>query len=186
MVQHGHWGYVPPAAYELADPVRVGHQGPEVPVLGVMALGVEVGRAVRVRELLGAEGVGHKVVHTPDHEVVQKVLLKAHPLPPAVGTEYLAHGVALLSRLYGRGGAGKLAQAVVVEGTVTLLEHPPVVAYVLPLGHNLSADIVYPRHVLARKSPEVVAQGGAGAVVVVIVLDKVADVLDPMLTAPVP
>ncbi len=91
----------------------------------------------------------------------------------------------MLSRLYGRGGACQLPKAVVVKGTVPLLEYASVVAHVLPAGQDLAADIVYPGHILARKAPEVVPQGRAGSVMVVIVLDKVADIFYPPLPAPV-
>ena len=70
MVEDGDVGEGDAAADQMADPVHIPNQRPERPVLGVFAMGIEVGRAVGVGEGLRGEGVGGEVVDAPGEEVV--------------------------------------------------------------------------------------------------------------------
>ena len=76
-------------------PFCVLHQRAEVAVLGVVAVGIEVRRAVLVRVGLCGEGVGHKVIDAAHHKVVEQVFFQPHALLPAVVAEDLAHGAAV-------------------------------------------------------------------------------------------
>ena len=49
-----------------------------MPVLRMMAMGVKVGRAIRVGVVLHAERMGNKVIHTPYQEVIRQILLQAN------------------------------------------------------------------------------------------------------------
>lgn len=55
-----------------------------MPVLRMMAMGVKVGRAIRVGVVLHAERMGNKVIHTPYQKVIRQILLQANALFPAV------------------------------------------------------------------------------------------------------
>lgn len=104
MVQDGSRGHAAPAADQGGHPVHVPHQRTEVAVLGIVAMGIEVGRTVRVREGSGVKGVGNEMVDAPHQKVVRQILFQPHPLRPAVVAEDLAHGPTLLAGLDGRGG----------------------------------------------------------------------------------
>ena len=149
-----------------------------------MAVGVEMGRAVRVGIGLHAEGMGHEMVHAPDQEVIGQVLLQPDALLPAVVSEYLAHAVAALRRVDGRQRSAQPAQHEVIEPPVPRLSPHAEGAVPLALGQHLATDIVDARHVLPGEAPEVVAEAAAGAGVLVVVLDQMADVPDPMRTTP--
>ena len=185
VVEHRRLHPVGPAGSHRGHPVHGLQQLAKVPVLGIAALGVEVGRAVRVGEGVPGKGVGHKVVDAPHQKVVRQVLLQPDALLPSVVAENLAHGVACLARLKCRGAGRQGAQAVVVELPVAGAALGVQGGAVLPLGQHLAADVVDARHVLALEPPEEVPQAGAGAAVLAVVLDDVADVRHPPLMAPV-
>ena len=185
VVEHRRLHPVGPAGSHRGHPVHGLQQLAKVPVLGVVALGVEVGRAVRVGEGVPGKGVGHKVVDAPYQKVVRQVLLQPDALLPSVVAENLAHGVACLARLKGRGAGRQGAQSVVVELPVAGAALGVQGGAVLPLGQHLAADVVDARHVLALEPPEEVPQAGAGAAVLAVVLDDVANVRHPPLMAPV-
>ena len=184
VVQNGHRADGVAAGEHPRHPVSILHQRAEVPVLGVVAVGVEVGRAVLVREGLGGEGVGHKTVHAPYHEMIQQVFFQMHALFPAVVAENFAHGAALHVGVQRAQGRAQLAKGVVVELAVVMVaEH----VFLLPVLHarlHLAADVVDAGHGLPFQAPEVVAQAGAGAGVLVVVLHHVADVLHAVIPAP--
>ncbi len=111
-VKNRGWNDSMAPAHKFADPVHIFHEFPEMPVLGIVAVGIEVGRTIRVRKFLRRKGMGDEVVDPADQEVVRQVFFKADSLTPAVGPEDFAHGVADLCGLDGRCGRGELGQGV--------------------------------------------------------------------------
>ena len=184
VVQDRHRAYGMAARDHTRHPVGVLHQLPEVAVLGIVALGIEVRRAVPVRILLCGEGMGHKVIDPAHHEVVQQVLLQPHALLPAVVAKDLAHRPAVHVRVQRAHGGAQLAESVVIELAVLLVTEHVLFLPILHAGLHLAADVVDAGHALPLETPEVVPQAGARAGVLVVVLHHVADVLHPMRAAP--
>ena len=123
------------------------------------------------------------MVHTPHQEMIQQEFFELNALRPAVGSEDFTHGAAFFQGLNGSCGGSQFAQDIVVEMAVPLLEG--ISRKLLPLGQYLTANIVNTSHILPRKAAEIVTQAAAGAAVLVVILDEVADVLHAMLPAPV-
>ena len=155
-----------------------------MPVLRVVAVGVEMRRAVGVGERLARERVRHEPVDAAHEEMVGQILFQPDALGPAVVAEDLAHRVAALARLDGRGALGQRGEAIVVEGAVAGLVHVVDAGFILALGQHLTADVVDACHVLALQAAEIVAEACAGAAVLAVVLDQVADVAHAVVVAP--
>ena len=153
-------------------------------VLRVVAVGVKVGRAVGVREGRRVKGVGHKAVDAPHQKVVGQVFFQLHALGPAVVAKDLAHRVAGLARLDGRGAGRQVAQLEMVKSAVPRLGQVAGFGGVLTLGQHLAADVVDAGHILTVQPAEVMPQAGAGAGVGVAVLDHMADVPHAVRAAP--
>ena len=185
VVEDGDVGEGDAAADQMADPVHVLDQRAERPVLGVLAVGVEMGRAVGVGEGLRGEGVGGEVVDAPGEEVVGQVLHRPHTGAPAVGPEVFAEGPAALAGVDVGMGRAELAQLIVVEFPVAGLRKALRSDRVAAADHHLAADVVDAGHMLPGEAPEVVAHAGAEAGVGAVVLDDVADILYAVGGAPV-
>ena len=186
VVEDGDGRDVAAAVQELRDTVRIGHERPEMAVLGVVAAGVEMRRAVRIRIFHRAEGVRDKVVDAAHEEVVGQVFFEPYAFLPAVVSEDLAHGAAGLFGLDGCRGVRELPEEIMVELAVSVGENVIVVGDILALREDLTSDVVDAGHILSPEAAEIVAQRGARAGVVVVVLDEVADVFHAALAAPVP
>ncbi len=103
-IQNGYVGLGFTAFEQGAHAVHVGHQRPEMPVLLVVSMGEEMGRAVGIGVFLHAESVGHKMVHAPHQEVIGQVFFQPHALLPTVITEDFAQAIALLNGINRRQG----------------------------------------------------------------------------------
>ena len=184
VVEHGHRGLVRARAGQRGHPVHVGHEAAEVPVLRVVAVGVEMRRAVGVGERLARERVRHEPVDAAHEEMVGQVFFQPDALGPAVVAKNLAHGVAAFGRFNGRGTLGQGGQAVVVEGAITRAAHIVHPRFILALGQHLAADVVNARHVLALQATEIMPEAGPGAAVLAVILDDMADVAHTVVVAP--
>ena len=184
VIQDGGGNAVPPAGGQGRGTVHVGHDPAEMPVLGIVAVGVEMGRAVRIREFQPRKGVGHKVVDAPDEEMVRQIFFQPEAFLPAVVAENLAHGAPGLPGLQCGSALAQLAEAVMEEDAVPREVRGGQGGLILALGIHLAADIVDARHILAGQAPEVMAEAGAGPAVMAVVLNDVADVHDAVLPAP--
>ena len=130
--------------------------------------------------------MGGKVVDAPGEEVVGEVLHRPHTGVPAVGPEVFAEGPAALAGVDVGVGGPQLAQLIVVELPVAGLGKALRPDRVAAADHHLAADVVDAGHMLPGEAPEVVAHAGAEPGVGAVVLNDVADILDPVGGAPVP
>lgn len=167
-------------ARDRRDAVHIFHQFPEMPVLRVMPMGIEMRRKVLPRER-----VRNKIIDSAHHEMIRQIFLQMNSLLPSVIPEDLTHGISLLPRLYSRGGTGQRSKTVVIELSLPGLSVTVDTGRIFSLGQNLAADIIDPRHILSFQSPKIMAQAGTRTAVLSVVLDHMPDVSDPMLPAPV-
>ena len=169
---------------QVAHPVRIAHEQLELGILRIVPVRPEVRRTIPVWERRGVERMGYELVHAAHQHVVADPLGKTVALCPAVGTKDLRHAAAALLGVEVREGPAKLAKQVGEEFAIPTrlmecLVHPLVLT-----GHQLLDDDVDACHVGIRHGTVEVACSVAQTSARVIVLDRVADVLDRMSVAP--
>lgn len=173
-----------PPRQQSRHAVHIPHEQAEFGILGVLAVGVEVGRAVGIREGCRVKGVGHKVVHAPHQHIVCQPFAQAVALGPAVSAEEFAHASPAGGRVQVPHTAAQFAQHIgeefaVPAGAVHPLEEAPVLA-----GGQLLDDHVDARHILVGHGPEEMPRPVPQAAVGVVVLDGMADMPAAVVVAP--
>ena len=169
---------------QVADAFHIPDETAEMAVLGVMPVRIEMRRAVFVGERRGGEGMGHKVVDAPHHEVVGEVFFQCRAFAPSVIAEDLAHRVPVLFGFNGGCGRGERAEGKVVERTVPVVLPLAADIQVFALGQDLPADIVNPGHILSLQAAEIMPETGAAARVLPVVLNEMPDIAHAVCAAP--
>ena len=178
------------AVEQMGNPVHIPHQIAEALIQGVVAVGIEVGRAVSIGEFSGREGMGHKVVDTANQQMVRQIFLQPGTGAPAVGAEKLTHGGAVLPGIQMSVGRAQLAQQEVEKFAVQLrrcraADKGTAAQVMLTAQQNLTADAVNTGHVLTGQTTELMAEALTHTGVLVVVFNGMTDVTDTVVGAPV-
>ena len=91
------------------------HEAAKVPGLGIVAVGIEMRRAIGVWIRLATEGAGNKAADAAYQEGIDQVLLGAYTLVPSIVSENLTHAAALLPGIDSTSRIRQLAQKAVIE-----------------------------------------------------------------------
>ena len=183
MVNHRHGGHMSRFGQGLQQPVGVIGPDVEQPELGVFAPGVEMGRAVGIREGGGGEGVGGDDINPLHRQMVGDPLHQPQTLEPTVCAEGLAQHPAVLLGVGVGGGGGHFGQAPVGEIAIEFVEGGGVAAAGLfwhQVIHHVDAAGVQALH-----GPEEVARAVAQAAVGAVFFHQMAHQQHVMPTAPV-
>ncbi len=118
VVQNGCFALVISVTDQRAHTVHVLHQHAEMPILRIVAVCIEMRRAVRIRKRFGGKGMRNIMIHAPHHEMICKVRLQPHAFRPAVIAEDLAHGSSVFARVNGCRTRGQTTEREMIEGAV--------------------------------------------------------------------
>ena len=88
-----------PVCDQFTYAVHIFHQLTEMTILRIVSVCIKMWRAVRIRKLFCGKCMRYIVVYTAYHEVVCQIFFQLYALFPAVVTEDLTHGIAMLVRL---------------------------------------------------------------------------------------
>ena len=130
--------------------------------------------------------MGHEVVDAADQQKVDQPLHHRGTLGPAVGTEGLAHGVAVHMRLDAGKRRSQLRQNIVEEFRVSHAAGDGRRGGILPKArHDLVQHDVDTRHVLPAQCAKIVSRAAADAGVGIHILDNMTNIPHTMCPAPI-
>lgn len=118
-------------------------------VLGIISMGIKMGRAVRIRKGHRRKCMRYIMVNPSDQKMIHQVFFQAHSFRPAICPEYLTHGIPFFQRLNRSGRTPQLPKHVMIELPDPFRENAVIIIQILSLGKHLTANIVNARHILS-------------------------------------
>ena len=149
VIQNGDFRHMPSMGNQFTDPVGIGHQASEMAVLGIISMGIKMGRAVRIRKGHRRKCMRYIMVNPSDQKMIHQVFFQAHSFRPAICPEYLTHGIPFFQRLNRSGRTPQLPKHVMIELPDPFRENAVIIIQILSLGKHLTANIVNARHILS-------------------------------------
>ena len=146
-----------------------------------------MGRAVRIRKILHGKGMRDKPVDSIHQHMIQEPLHHFQAFAPPVSSENLTHGSALLQTIQRRQRCSEICQHIMEKcSVITHIAANPAETEAVHLRAQLLQYDINPRHILAFQSPEIMPRAKAQMRMRSIILNDMADVLNPVRSAPVP